>query len=166
MSTDQFQPIPDREDAAQREAVVKNAGELLADHLLSQPDPQLLLDMDGVVFQADSLHVPRLTTLDIVPTLQSIEAQGVAIGPATGRGMHVVDFLRDQGLQLSGPAILEEGQTIIQAGFVEHLGHPNHRAFMDTMRGVMEDHPEFLPRWDYVRAAAQTGQFAFSPGNF
>lgn len=166
MSIDQFQQIPDREDVAQREAIVKGTGELLVNHFLSQTHPQILLDMDGVVFQADSLHAPRLTTLDIIPTLQLLEAQGVAIGTATGRGIHVVNYLREQGLQLSGPAILEEGQKIVQHGAIEYLGHPNHRSFMENVQGVLKHHSLSLSRWYDVRTAMHKGEFAFCAGNY
>ncbi len=166
MSTDRFQQVPDKKEAAQREPIVKRAGELLANHFISQTQPQLLLDMDGVVFHADSLHDPRFTTLDIIPTLQLLEAQGIIIGPATGRGIHVTNYLREQGLQLSGPAILEEGQKIVQHGAIEYLGHPNHRLFMENMRGVLENHAGFLSRWHDVRVATQKGKFAFCAGNY
>lgn len=166
VSTDRFQQTPDRKDVVQREPIVKSTGEILVNHFLSQSHPQLLLDMDGVVFQADSLDVPRLTTLDIILTLQSLEAQGVTIGLATGRGMHAVDFLRSQGLQLSGPAILEEGQIIVQDGVTSHLGHPNHEKFINTVRATMERDAECLPTWDDVREEVQGDKFAFCPGNF
>ena len=166
MLTDQFQNVPDREEAARREVVVNNAGALLAHHFLSVQSPQLLLDMDGVILQSDSLDVPKLTTLDVVPTLQLLEAQGVSIGPATGRGMHAVNFLRNQGLKFSGPAILEEGQVIVQNGIASHLGHPNHEKFINTVRATMEHDAECLPTWNDVQEEVQSGKFAFSPGNF
>lgn len=166
MSTDRFQDVPDREEASRREVVVKNAGALLARHFISVKNPQLLLDMDGVILQSDSLDVPKLTTLDVVSTLQLLEDQGVNIGPATGRGMHAVDFLRSQGLKLSGPAILEEGQVIVQNGIASHLGHPNQEKFIDTVRATIEHDAECVPTWNDVQEEVRRGKFAFSPGNF
>lgn len=156
---------PPSEPIVQQEAAIRHAGKLLADYLAWQETPTLLLDMDGVIFEADSLHQPRLTTLDIVPTLQLLEDQGVLIGPATGRGMHVVEFLRNQGLQLAGPAILEEGQVIITDTETRYLGRPGHRAFMREMRSAMEGHPEFVSTWDEVRINAEDCRFTFCPGN-
>lgn len=166
MSTDRFQQIPDREDSARREVVVKKAGVLLARHFLSTENPQLLLDMDGVILQSDSLDVPQLTTLDVIPTLKLLENQGVSIGPATGRGMHVVDFLRNQGLKLSGPAILEEGQVIVQNGIASHVGHPNHEKFIGSVRDTMKRDRGYVPTWNDVRKEAQGNKFTFCPGNF
>jgi len=165
MSIDQFHQFPDREDLA-RLAVVKKAGMLLANHFLLQKHPQLLLDMDGVVFQSDSLDIPRLTTPDIIPTLKLLEDQGVSIGPATRRGMQVIDFLRNQGLEISGPAILEEGHMIVQNGIVEYLSHPNQEKFMNTVKAAMEQDEEYLPTWSDTLAEIQSGKFAFCPGNF
>ncbi|MEO8581750.1 MAG: hypothetical protein ABI425_04220 [Patescibacteria group bacterium] len=157
---------PEGDESKERQRIIETAGNLLAEHLLSQPNPKLLLDMDGVIFRADSLHVPELTTPEILVTLRLLEAQGVSIGPATGRGIHVVNYLREQELKLSGPAILEEGQTIIQNGQIEYLGHPNHRAYMDAIKATLQSHPEFLPEWHLVQSAAKVGQFTFAPGNF
>jgi hypothetical protein len=157
---------PPLESIVQHEAAIRHAGELLAGYLALQETPTLLLDMDGVVFEADSLQQPQLTTLDIIQTLQSLEEQGVAIGPATGRGMHVVEFLRNQGLQLVGPAILEEGQVIITDMETRYLGRPGHRAFMREIKSAMESHSEFVPTWDEVRINACDGRFTFCPGNF
>jgi len=157
---------PKSDENAKRDEVVEQAGELLADHLLAQSAPQLLLDMDGVIFHSDSLHSPKLTTPDIIPALLALEAQGIALGPATGRGPHVVKYLRESGLQLSGPAILEEGQTTIQNGVVLHLGHPNHIPYMANMRDVLRQDAEFLPGWNEVREATQRGELGFCGGNF
>lgn len=166
MSIDLFQQVPDRGDAAGRELVVKNAGALLAHHFLSMQNPQLLLDMDGVILQSDSLDVPQLTTLDVIPTLKLLEGQGVSIGPATGRGMHAVDFLRNQGLELSGPAILEEGQVIVQNGIASHVGHPNHEKFINIVRDTMKHDTGYVLSWSDVREEMQGDRFAFCPGNF
>lgn len=166
MSMDRFQQVPDREDVAGRESVVKNAGALLAHHFLSMQNPQLLLDMDGVILQSDSLDVPQLTTLDVIPALKLLEDQGVSIGPATGRGMHAVDFLRDQGLELSGPAILEEGQVIVQNGITSHVGHPNHEKFINTVRDIMKHNAGYVRSWNDVREKMQGDNFVFCPGNY
>lgn len=166
MKNDGLQIGSDGEYWTSREAVIKTAGEILANHFLSQTNPQLLLDMDGVVFRSDSLHIPLLTTPDIIQTLQLLEINGIMIGPATARGMHVVNYLREHGLQLSGPAILEDGQKLVQNGIVEYLNHQNHQQFMRNLRSTLMQSAEFSPSWDHVRKVNQDGRFAFCAGNF
>ena len=146
---------------AEREAKVRNAGERLAEHLGSQVTPTLFLDMDGVVFCADGLRYPRITDYGVLSALISLESLGVQIGPATGRGLHVVQTLRDYGLQIQGPGIFEEGQMYVTNGEIHQFGHPNHPAFMNTLREAMTKHPDFVPTWDHVRPDTN----AISPGN-
>lgn len=164
MLVDRLQTHPDSEIAAPPEKATKRAGRTMAEHFLSQPksDRTLLLDMDGVVMQGDSLHEPRVTNPHMIHALQRLEKLGIKIGCATGRSEHIVRFLRSQGLRLEGPAILEEGQTLIHNGVTEYLGHDNHRKFMKSINAAMTTHPEYSERWDKVR---RNYSFAFCPGN-
>ncbi len=146
------------------EAAIMQAGILLADHFLAQETPTLLLDMDGVVLAADSLHRPQLTSPHIIPVLKSLEGLGVAVGTATSRSMHVVDFLRDQGLQINGPAILEEGQVIANGGEVEYLVHPNHREFIKAVSRAVSTRPDFVPTWTEARNT-NFEEVSFCPGS-
>lgn len=155
-----------KEELAYREVVIKDTGQLLAEYLLSQENPKLLLDMDGVIFEADSLHQPTITTFDIIPTMQELESLGIALGPATGRSWHVVGFLREQGLKLTGSTILEEGQVIVENGNVQYLEQPGHRAFIHDMKEQLEKHPHFAETWEDARKKAEHTGFAFSPGNY
>lgn len=144
----------------------QRCGAIMAEYLRAQHNPTLLLDMDGVVFQADSLDVPRLTTPDIIPVLSYIEELGVRIGTATARSTHVVDYLRDLGLRLQGPAILEEGQVVLSGEEAIHLTLPTHKDFMKTATDVLSAHTAFESTWEAVQENARKGTFSFCHGNY
>lgn len=154
------------ESVGYREAVSKDIGVILAEYLLLQENPTLLLDMDGVVLEADSLDEPTLSTIDLVPRLQKLESLGISIGTATARGLHVIGFLREQGLHIHGPKILEEGQVIIQNGTARYIEQPGHRAFIHHMKEAMEKHPHFAKTWEEAKEKTASIGFAFSPGNY
>lgn len=133
-----------------REARRGQAGRRIADHLRSQPNPTLLLDMDGVVMQGDGFYRPTVATLGIIPVLRKLEEAGVKIGLNTSRGDQIVDFLRDNGLQVEGPRILESGQKITIGDTTESLSHPNLPNFIAEIEKKVEEHPESAATWPHV----------------
>ncbi len=128
----------------------------------------LLLDIDGVVCKADALVNPELTTQEIIPALKKLENLGVKLGVATARGVQIVEYLRDEhGLQINGPAILEEGQVFINDGHKNYLSVPNHPRFIADVRHILKLQPTFQESWQQVRTLFESNRaLTFCPGNF
>ncbi|HSX40843.1 MAG TPA: hypothetical protein VLF68_04500 [Candidatus Saccharimonadales bacterium] len=144
----------------------QRCGALMAEHFTLQQTPTLLLDMDGVVLQSDSLFEHRLTTPDIIPALADLEKQGVMLGAATSRSTPALDYLRGLGLAMQGPAILEEGQKFLQGEHEHHIALPGHKDFIDSVKETFTSHPRHAPSWQDVQNYAKEGEMKFCTGNF
>ena len=143
---------------ADRFLQIKSCAAAIAKHLGA--NRQLLLDVDGVICQADALDFPRLTAPSIISSIRGLEDRGIAVGVATARGMHIVDYLREEhSLQLEGSSILEEGQMLLREGRVEHTVPNAHRMFIRNLREKLQQHSGFRPLWQEVEAKT------FCPGD-
>ena len=127
----------------------------------------LLLDIDGVVCKADSLDYPEITTPRIIAPVKALETLGVKVGIATSRGHHIVEHLSfEHGLNLAGPAILEEGQVLVLNGEKKYLTSPNHLKFIKSIRRTLMMHPSFQSSWQMVKTRYETeGLVTFCPGD-
>lgn len=144
----------------------QQCGVLIAEHL--SRGSALMLDLDGVVFEQDSLDYPRITTPNILSALKNLESLNIKVGVATARSVQVVELLKEKyGLRMEGAAILEEGQVFMNGGKKRYFSAPNHPKFIADVRSALRLQPTFRQSWQEVKNLFEAdGAVTFCPGNF
>jgi hypothetical protein len=146
---------------------IRRCGVLLKEYLFDRQGI-LMLDGDGVFFRSDCLEYPQYTTLDILEAHTRLEHLGGRIGLATARSEHAVRYLRNHGLRLDGPLILEGGHVVIIKGIKTILASDRYMAFISSMREEIQGERYFRDSWNEVRYLPQveSGDIAICHGNF
>lgn len=135
---------------------IKTCADLLVEQLFEKRGI-LILDCDGVIFQSTSLHEPLLTTTDVIETFGAFESAGGQMGLATARSDHAILFLRERGIQLAGPLILEGGHVVIVGERKTILASDAYREFIVELRQSVERQTFFNNSWaDVVMASSKS----------
>lgn len=123
----------------------------LADKL--KQTKNLLLDVDGVVMEADGLEKPVLTDQRIPGVLAAYEKKGIKIGVATSRSFHIINHLKGLGLEISGPSILEDGMAVYSgAGEIQYLVSEQYLNWLQAVVNELNKNTNFKKNWGEVKS--------------